>query len=85
MRLRYCHDLSKQLSHYLYFFSFYFIFGLTTQGRSVGKCHISQSHGIESHDECGRIVHRPCSSCIRSVQNLIGTLLSSPCQLGLRW
>jgi len=38
---------------------------------------------MESHDEYGKVVHRPCSSCISSVQNLIGTLLSSPCQLGL--
>jgi len=25
---------------------------------------------IESHDECGKLVHRPCSSCISSVQKL---------------
>jgi len=36
-----------------------------------------------SHDKCGEVVHRPCSSCISSVQNQIETLLSSPCQLGL--
>jgi len=36
-----------------------------------------------SHDECGKTVHRLCSSCISSVENLTGTLLSSPCQLGL--
>ena len=23
---------------------------------------------MESYDECGKIVHRPCSSCISSVQ-----------------
>ena len=39
-------------------------------------------HMMESH-ECGRVVHRPCSSCISSVQNPIGTPLSSPCQLRL--
>jgi len=46
---------------------------------------ISQCHVIwmESHDECGRVVHRPCSSCISSVQNPIETLSSSPCQLKL--
>jgi len=27
-----------------------------------------------SHDKCGKVVHRPCSSCISSVGNLIGTL-----------
>jgi len=36
-----------------------------------------------SYDEYGKIVHRLCSSCINSIQNLMGTLLSSPCQLGL--
>jgi len=33
-----------------------------------------------SHDRCGKIVHRPCSSCISSIENLTGTLLSSLCQ-----
>ena len=28
-----CYDLAKWLSHYLYFFSFFFSFGLTTQER----------------------------------------------------
>ena len=76
----------NSLSHYLYFFSFLFLVGLTTQGRSVGKCHMTNvtvsHHMMESH-ECGRVVHRPCSSCISSVQNPIGTPLSSPCQLRL--
>ena len=36
------HDLVKQLSYYLYFF--FFSFGLTTQGRSVGKCHMTKPH-----------------------------------------
>ena len=36
-----------------------------------------------SHDRCGKTVHRPCSSCISSIENLTRTLLSSPCQLGL--
>ena len=35
---------------------------------------VSHSHSImshdESHDRCGKIVHRPCSSCISSVENL---------------
>ena len=44
-----CHNLAKWLSHYLYFFSF--SFGLTTQERSVGKCHMSQErcHSMTSH------------------------------------
>jgi len=33
-----------------------------------------------SHDKCGKVVHRPYSSCISSVENLMRTPLSSPCQ-----
>ena len=33
-----------------------------------------------SHDRHGKVVHRPYSSCISSVENLTGTLLSSFCQ-----
>jgi len=33
-----------------------------------------------SHDRHGKVVHRPYSSCISSVENLMGTLLSSLCQ-----
>jgi len=33
-----------------------------------------------SHDRHGKIVHRPCSSCISSIENLMGTLSSSLCQ-----
>ena len=65
-------------------FSF-FSLGLTPQ-EGVWESVISQvshSHGITSHDECGKTVHRPCSSCISSIENLMGTLLSSPCQLRL--
>jgi len=51
----------------------------------VGKYYVtsvtqSQSHDRKSHDRCGKIVHRPCSSCISSVENLTGTLSSSLCQ-----
>ena len=76
----------------LFYFSFLFLFGFTTQGRSVGKYHMinvthhghmSGYHSVTSHDECGKVVHRPCSSCISSIQNLIGTPLSSSCQLRL--
>jgi len=38
---------------------------------------------IRLHDDCGKVVHKLCSSCINSVQNLMGTPLSSPCQLRL--
>jgi len=39
------------------------------------------SYHIISHDRCGKIVHRPCSSYISSVGNLTGTLSSSLCQM----
>ena len=70
------------------FFSFLFLFGLTTQERSTGKCYITMlhvtvtcqgCHRVMSHDECGRVVYRLYSSCISSIQNLIGTPLSSFC------
>jgi len=67
-----CANLAKWLSHYLYFFFFFFSFGLTTH-KKCGKvsCHkgVTVSHHmIKSHEEHGKIVHRPCSSCISSVQ-----------------
>jgi len=34
-----------------------------------------------SYDRYGKIVHRPCSSCISNIENLTGTPLSSLCQL----
>jgi len=56
----YCHDLAKQLSHYLYFFSFLFFYlGLTTQKRvqesimsqvSQSHSHMTGSHNITLHD-----------------------------------
>jgi len=49
--------------------------------------HMIGSHRVMphggSHDGCGKTVHRPCSSCISSIENLMGTPLSSPCQLRL--
>ena len=46
------------------------------------KCQIG-SHSMMSHDmlhnECGKTVHKPCSSYISSIKNLIKTLLSSSC------
>jgi len=65
----------------LFIFSFlFFLLSWTyyTEG-SMGKCHVT-SHSVTSHDKCGKVVHRPCSSCISSIENLIGTLLSSFCQ-----
>ena len=55
---------------------------------SHGHGHMTGSHSVTSHDKShdkshdrhGKIVHRPCSSCISSVENLTGTLSSSPCQ-----
>ena len=35
------------------------------------------------HGNHGKIVYRLWSSCISSIENLTGTSLSSPCQLGL--
>jgi len=61
-----CYDLAKWLSHYLYFFSFSFSFELTTHK----KCGKVSCHMIKSHEEYGKIVHRPCSSCISSVQKI---------------
>ena len=43
--------------------------------------HMTGSHSVISHDKCGKVVHRLCSSCISSIENLIGTLSSSLCQL----
>ena len=81
--------MAKSLFIFLFFsFSFLFLFGFTIQGGSVGKCHMinvthhghmSGYHSVTSRDECGKVVHRPCSSYISSIQNLIETLLGSPC------
>ena len=51
----YCHDLAKQLSHYLFFFFFFFLFFWTYYiEESVGKCHVTVSHSyghiIGSHN-----------------------------------
>ena len=47
--------------------------------------HMTGSHSITSHDGSHdrhrKVVHRLCSSCISSIENLIETLLSSLCQL----
>ena len=62
-----CHDLAKWLSHYLYFFSFSFSLDLLYI-RSTAKYHITSA--TQSHEKCGKIVHKPCSSCISSVQEI---------------
>jgi len=45
----------------------------------VTALHHMTSHD-GSHDRHGKVVHRPCSSCISSVENLTRTLSSSFCQ-----
>ena len=37
---------------------------------SQDKCHSVMSHRMKSHDNCGKVVHRPCSNCISSVQKM---------------
>ena len=74
-----CHDLAKQVSYYLYFFSFSFLSFLIWTYYTRKKCrkvlhdniachsHISGCHKVTSHDKYGKVVHRPCSSYISSV------------------
>jgi len=68
--------MAKSLFIFL-FFSFSFILDLLYR-RECGKvsCH---SH-MMSHDRHGKVVHRPCSSCISSIENLTRTLSSFLCQ-----
>jgi len=49
-----------------------------THSHMTGSYSIMLHNGSHdgSHDECGKVVHRPCSSCISSVENLTGTPLS---------
>jgi len=49
----------------------------------MGKCHITTITQSQSHDRYGKTVHKLCSSCISSIENLIETPSSSPYQLGL--
>ena len=69
---------------YLYYFSF--SFGLTTQEgvwesvtSQVSPSHSHMTSHDGSHDKCGKVVHRPCSSCISSIQKIMETPSSSPC------
>ena len=86
-----CHDLAKWLKSLFTFFSFFFFSGLTTQEWSMRKYHMTKCHRVtvrwhhmtKSLGNCGKIVHRLCSSCISSIGNLTGTPLSSPCHLRL--
>jgi len=59
----------------------YLFFSLYYTERSVGKCYITSVTWLQSHD--GKVVHRPYSSCISSIQKIMGTPLSSSCQLRL--
>ena len=90
LRGGWCHDLAKQLSYYLYLFSFLFFSLDLLHRRECRKVshHMTGSHSVMSHDvtygsydKYGKVVHRPCSSCISSAENLMGTLLSSSCQM----
>jgi len=81
-----CHNLAKWLSHYLFLFLFLFSFylGLTIQKgvQESVTSQVSHSHShMMSHNRHGKVVHRSCSSCISSVENLMGTLSSSLCQM----
>jgi len=33
----------------------------------ISQCDVTQ---IKLHDNCGKVVHRPCSNCISSVQEI---------------
>ena len=54
------HDLAKQLSYYLYFFSFLFLLDLL-HIRSVGKCHVTWSSHMRSVGERERERERESS------------------------
>ena len=84
--------LGKTAKSLFYFTFFSFLIWTYYTRKECGKVshdnvayhsHISGCHKVMSHDKCGKVVHRLYSSCISSVQNLIGTPLSSPCQLRL--
>ena len=83
--------MAKSLFYFTFFFFSFLIWTYYTRkeyrkvlhDNVVYHSHMSGCHNVMSHNKCGKVVHRPCSSCISSVQNQIGTLLSSPCQLRL--
>ena len=59
--------MAKQLSHYLFFFYLRLITQKEVQESVMSQVLHSHSH-MMSHDRCGKEVHRPCSSCISSVE-----------------
>jgi len=69
-----CHDLAKQLSHYLFLFPYLDLLHKEGVWESITwyvTGHRSKwYYMIESYDECGKVVHRPCSRYISSVQKL---------------
>ena len=76
----------------LFIFTFLLFFWDLLHRKKCGKVSCYRYHRYHSHmvtsydksyDECGKVVHRPCSNCISSVQKVTGTPLSSPCQLRL--
>jgi len=86
-----CYDLAKWLSYYLYFFSSLWTWTYYTR-MSIGKCHMTNIthyshklgyHKVISHNDHGKVVHRPYNSCISNVQKLMRTPSSSFCQLRL--
>jgi len=56
----------KFVTIFLFFFLFLLYLILRKEYSKV-SCH---SHMTKSHKECEKIVHRPCSSCISSVQEI---------------
>ena len=83
-----CHNLAKQLSHYLYLLYFTLLLDLLHREECGNvSCHKCHSHMVtlhdKSHDEYEKVVHKPCSSCINSIKNPTETPLSSFCQLRL--
>jgi len=66
--------IAKSLFIFLFFFFWYYYTRKKCGKVPHDKCHtshhISGSHRVMSHDECRKIVHRPYSSCISSVQEM---------------
>ena len=69
--------MAKSLFIFLFLFLFLLSWIYYIEG-SVGKCHshITGSHSVTSHDRShdrhGKVVHRPYSSCISSIQKITG-------------
>jgi len=67
---------NNQVIIYILFYFILFSLGLTMQKRvqesitsqvsQVTRQEVTVSH-YGSHDKCGKVVHRPCNSCISSV------------------